>query len=74
MNQTVLICDDTMFMRTVIAQAMEAAGCEVVAQAEQAPKPSVLVSGEGHTDSHLLVGVTDDEIKLRNTGTSVEKL
>ncbi len=34
MNQTVLICDDTMFMRTVIAQTMEAAGYEVVAQAE----------------------------------------
>ena len=34
MNQTVLICDDTMFMRTMISQAMEAAGYEVVAQAE----------------------------------------
>ncbi len=34
MNQTVLICDDTLFMRTVIAQTMEAAGYEVVAQAE----------------------------------------
>lgn len=34
MCQTVLICDDTMFMRTMIAQAMTAAGYEVAAEAE----------------------------------------
>ena len=34
MSGTVLICDDTMFMRAMIAQALTAGGYEVVGQAE----------------------------------------
>ena len=34
MNHTVLVCDDAIFMRTMISDILSQAGCEVVGEAE----------------------------------------